>query len=183
MAVHPLRPATDRRLGEPLPHQPANQTRGHLSAHKALTSRRCLPKVSCGISSRFQLLSPTERQVPHALLTRSPLSQVPKSLNQVSEQFASSKITQEFSLAVFSLTLKQSIIVQGVIFVFALFNLQDTACSPHSRLACSVYHALCTLSRTFFVLFHFPLHAIYFRCRLSRNSLHILPRRFPFVKP
>ena len=32
----------------------------------------------CGISSRFQLLSPTERQVPHALLTRSPLSEVPK---------------------------------------------------------------------------------------------------------
>ena len=29
----------------------------------------------CGISSRFQLLSPTERQVAHALLTRSPLSQ------------------------------------------------------------------------------------------------------------
>ena len=27
----------------------------------------------CGISSRFQLLSPTERQVSHALLTRSPL--------------------------------------------------------------------------------------------------------------
>ena len=32
MAVHPLRPATDRRLGGPLPHQLANQTRGHLSA-------------------------------------------------------------------------------------------------------------------------------------------------------
>ena len=32
----------------------------------------------CGISSRFQLLSPTERQVPHALLTRSPLSKKPK---------------------------------------------------------------------------------------------------------
>ena len=32
----------------------------------------------CGISSRFQLLSPTERQVPHALLTRSPLSDPPK---------------------------------------------------------------------------------------------------------
>ena len=28
----------------------------------------------CGISSRFQLLSPSLRQVPHALLTRSPLS-------------------------------------------------------------------------------------------------------------
>ena len=74
MAVHPLRPATDRRLGEPLPHQLANQTRGHLSAHKALTSVPCGTKVLCGISSRFQLLSPTERQVPHALLTRSPLS-------------------------------------------------------------------------------------------------------------
>ena len=34
----------------------------------------------CGISSRFQLLSPTERQVPHALLTRSPLSNLPKEI-------------------------------------------------------------------------------------------------------
>ena len=29
MAVHPLRPTTDRRLGRPLPCQPANQTRAH----------------------------------------------------------------------------------------------------------------------------------------------------------
>ena len=29
MAVHPLRPATDRRLGGPLPRQQANQTRAH----------------------------------------------------------------------------------------------------------------------------------------------------------
>ena len=78
MAVHPLRPATDRRLGGPLPHQLANQTRGHLSAHKALMYRPCDPYMLCGISSRFQLLSPTERQVPHALLTRSPLSRKPK---------------------------------------------------------------------------------------------------------
>ena len=74
MAVQPLSPATDRRLGGPLPHQLANQTRGHLSAHKALMYRPCDPYMLCGISSRFQLLSPTERQVPHALLTRSPLS-------------------------------------------------------------------------------------------------------------
>ena len=78
MAVQPLSSATDRSLGEPLPHQLANQTRGHLSAHKALTFQGCPQKVLCGISSRFQLLSPTERQVPHALLTRSPLSKVPK---------------------------------------------------------------------------------------------------------
>ena len=36
--------------------------------------------MSCGISSRFQLLSPSERQVPHALLTRSPLSHPPKEM-------------------------------------------------------------------------------------------------------
>ncbi len=71
---NPLSPATDRRLGGPLPHQLANQTRGHLSAINLLTSGPCDPNVSCGISSRFQLLSPSERQVPHALLTRPPLS-------------------------------------------------------------------------------------------------------------
>ena len=32
MAVHPLRPATDRRLGVPLPPQQANQTQDRLSA-------------------------------------------------------------------------------------------------------------------------------------------------------
>ena len=82
MAVHPLRPATDRRHGGPLPRHLANQTRDHLSAHKALTSVSCDTKVLCGISSRFQLLSPTERQVSHALLTRSPLSiseEIPRS--------------------------------------------------------------------------------------------------------
>ena len=36
-------------------------------------SARCRAVGLCGISSRFQLLSPSLRQVPHALLTRSPL--------------------------------------------------------------------------------------------------------------
>ena len=74
MAVHPLRPATDRRLGGPLPLQLANQTRGHLSALKALAVRPCGLAALCGISSRFQLLSPSLRQVAHALLTRPPLT-------------------------------------------------------------------------------------------------------------
>ena len=39
-----------------------------------LITLRCHSVVLCGISSRFQLLSPSERQVPHVLLTRSPLS-------------------------------------------------------------------------------------------------------------
>ena len=32
VAVQPLSPATDRRLGRPLPHQLTNQTQGHLLA-------------------------------------------------------------------------------------------------------------------------------------------------------
>ena len=37
----------------------------------------------CGISSRFQLLSPSERQVAHALLTRPPLSITRKSFSKL----------------------------------------------------------------------------------------------------
>ena len=36
----------------------------------------CPLAMLCGISSRFQLLSPSERQVAHALLTRPPLSNI-----------------------------------------------------------------------------------------------------------
>ena len=39
-----------------------------------LTFVSCDTKVSCGISVRFQTLSPSERQVTHALLTRPPLT-------------------------------------------------------------------------------------------------------------
>ena len=84
MAVHPLRPATDRRLGGPLPLQLANQTQAPPPA-KAPKSLPFFPlpcdrKNVFGISSRFQLLSPSERQVAHALLTRSPLTREPKLL-------------------------------------------------------------------------------------------------------
>ena len=43
-----------------------------------LTSLPCDSVVLCGISNRFRLLSPSKRQVAHALLTRSPLSKIPK---------------------------------------------------------------------------------------------------------
>ena len=73
MAVHPLRPATDRRLGGPLPHQLSNQTRAHLSAINLWSSEGCPSTTSCGISTPFGVLFPTARQVTHALLTRPPL--------------------------------------------------------------------------------------------------------------
>ena len=78
MAVHPLRPATDRRLGRPLPHQPANRTQAHPPAI-ACKQRPSFKSVPCGtdfvsgISTPFGVLSPAGGQVAYALLTRSPL--------------------------------------------------------------------------------------------------------------
>jgi hypothetical protein len=59
LADHPLRPATDRRLGEPLPHQQTNQTQ---AAPKA--SEDFHPKITCGISYSFEQLSLTLGYVP-----------------------------------------------------------------------------------------------------------------------
>ena len=77
MAVRPLRPATDRRLGEPLPHQLANRTRAPLQAPglavPSFDHRSSKNRMSCGISPPFGRLSPTQRQITHALLTRLPL--------------------------------------------------------------------------------------------------------------
>ena len=57
----PLRTARDRRLGKPLPYQLANLTWASLCAGAEAPFG---PKTLCGISSRFQLLSPSQRQVP-----------------------------------------------------------------------------------------------------------------------
>ena len=59
MADHPLRPAIDRSLGEPLPHRLANRTQDPPKAAEAFP-----PWGVCGISRRFQRLSPTSGQVP-----------------------------------------------------------------------------------------------------------------------
>ena len=40
-----------------------------------LVQESCDPRTSCGISTGFPMLSPSERQIAHALLTRPPLSQ------------------------------------------------------------------------------------------------------------
>ena len=49
------------------------------------TTKPCDSVVLCGISIRFQLLSPTLRQVTHALLTRSPLNTtfIPKESSRI----------------------------------------------------------------------------------------------------
>src|SRR3954462_13423981 len=73
----PLRPGTDRCLGEPLPHQLANQARAPLRvlglAIPSFDLHLFKGRMSCGISVPFGTLSPTRRQVTHVLLTRLPL--------------------------------------------------------------------------------------------------------------
>ena len=70
VADRPLRPATRRRLGEPLPHQQADRPRAHPEA----TAEAIFgPETTCGINLPFGRLSPTSGQVAHVLRTRPPL--------------------------------------------------------------------------------------------------------------
>ncbi len=73
MAGHPLRPARDRRLGEPLPHQLANPIWAHLMARgpegpPSLVLRRYA--VLATVSSSYP---PQHQAVSQTLLTRPPL--------------------------------------------------------------------------------------------------------------
>ena len=67
MAGHPLRPATDRRLGRLLPHQLANPTRAD---PKAINLSPCGHIWYC---SQFPGNIPNLRARSHVLLTRLPL--------------------------------------------------------------------------------------------------------------
>jgi hypothetical protein len=59
VADRPLRPATDRRLGRPLPHQQANRTQATPKAPYGF-----VPQDICGISPSFPGLSPTSGHIP-----------------------------------------------------------------------------------------------------------------------
>ncbi len=74
MGDHPLRPPTRLRLGEPLPHQQADGPQAPPEALPPFLTGPLTPVSLWGISSRFQLLSPSSGQVTYVLLTRLPLS-------------------------------------------------------------------------------------------------------------
>ena len=78
MADHPLRPASHRRLGRPLPYQLPNGTQSSPPAHIAFIGFSCEIPIISGISCRFQQLSRSEGQVLYALLTRPPPYYHPK---------------------------------------------------------------------------------------------------------
>src|SRR5439155_9187972 len=52
-ADHPLRPATRRRLGRPLPHQLADRPQTHLPANCSFGQRERLLATVCGINPGF----------------------------------------------------------------------------------------------------------------------------------
>ena len=73
MAGHPLRPATDQSLGEPLPRQQANRPRAPPPTPlRALIPAAEATGMSCGISPPFGGLSPFGGQVTQVLRTRAP---------------------------------------------------------------------------------------------------------------
>jgi hypothetical protein len=80
VADHPLRPATDHRLGRPLPHQLPNRTRAPPAAINL--SPTSLPGV-CGISRSFPRLSPTTGQVPtrYSPVRHSPGTEAPEAFD------------------------------------------------------------------------------------------------------
>jgi hypothetical protein len=73
VAGRPLRPATRRRLGRPLPHQLADRPRVHPWPSMAFYTQTMRSRVISGISLGFPGLSQSQGQVTHVLLTRSPL--------------------------------------------------------------------------------------------------------------
>jgi hypothetical protein len=67
VADHPLKPAMDRRLGRPLPHQLPNPTRANPLAINLS------PEGHIRYYSQFPGAIPYQRAYSHALLTRPPL--------------------------------------------------------------------------------------------------------------
>ena len=75
----------------------------------------------CGISSRFQLLSPSEGQVAHALLTRSPLS-LPSFLTEISKVGASFDLHVLGMPPAFILSQDQTLHLILTLFFFSLLS-------------------------------------------------------------
>ena len=80
MTGHPLRPATRRSHGEPLPHHQADRPRAH-PWPKNFPQPHMRAIVISGINHRFRWLSQSEGQITHVLLTRSPLEYPRKGLS------------------------------------------------------------------------------------------------------
>src|SRR5207247_127262 len=88
VADRPLRPATDRRFGELLPHQLANQPQTHpLAPSYESFARLPEPMRYC---RRFLAGIPHQGEGIHVLLTRPPLPQLPEGVRLACVRHAAS---------------------------------------------------------------------------------------------
>ena len=120
-----------------------------------LTPHPCGYVVLCGISTCFQVLSPSRRQVVHALLTRSPLSDHPKTITPFDlhvlgtppafvlsqDQTLEFNLLQRFSAVWFFLSLGRFALLSLItknqlgLFVVSLYSFQGARCLGPLRVA------------------------------------------------
>ena len=142
-----------------------------------LTPHPCGYVVLCGISTCFQVLSPSGRQVVHALLTRSPLSDHPKTITPFDLHVLGTPpafvLSQDQTLE-FNLLQRFRCLV--------LFNF---AWSFRSRVVVSQLLRI-NLACLLFRYIVFKVLAAPFPpalARVSRDSFDSIPRTFRFVNP
>ena len=153
--------------------------------NKSLTSPPCDRNVLCGISVRFQTLSPTHRQIAHALLTRPPLfrDRSPFTVrlecvkhaasvhpepgsnslkNCISSSLPACQIAffQSFILASYFSTLCSKLLTRSYFFrLYLLFNFQGPLfCRSRFERSCSIaqsFSKVNTFFQIFLKFFHF----------------------------
>ena len=146
--------------------------------NKSLVYRTCDPYTLCGISSCFRLLSPTHRQVIHALLTRPPLTSARKHLSVRLEcvKHAASVHPEPGSNSLkklFHSILDAVNIFSELVLLFLLFSLGITSCNR-----------MCVLLRnqrviSTFLVFFVVQFSRFNSCPLSPTAYavyHTLPR-------
>ena len=133
--------------------------------NKSLVYITCETYTLCGISSRFQLLSPTHRQVIHALLTRPPLTKKPKSLCPFDLNVLSTPpafiLSQDQTLD--KMVLKRSVerfnhspsYDLALCYLFRVFKLQELSETKKLFVSCFVQFIVVQFSRT--IVHHFEI--------------------------
>ncbi len=143
----------------------------------------------CGISSRFQLLSPTERQVTHALLTRSPLSRKPK----LSTPFDLHVLGTPPAFVLSQDQTLKKLYLYGTDKSVPYKAFSELICSSklYSRISLAVINSSYTrfLKQSILIvqgvivcLTLFNLQGTVIRFVVSAANFYILAQRFPFVK-
>ena len=148
----------------------------------------------CGISSRFQLLSPSERQVAHALLTRPPLSlpslhpkdQIRSFVRLACVRHAASVRPEPGSNSL-KYCINTAFAVSTYLRALSLIFDTDVSFFFHCEICISSFRNYCSVrvlltSKNLGFLFHrcliFKVHI----AGLFRDSLAILSQSFGFVK-